>query len=108
MEPSCGSPSTFAKTTKTSAMGALVMNDFSPESEKPPPGSRRARVRREKASEPASGSVMAQQPTRANPSTGKAHRSRCAGVPRRSSDCPHSPRLAPNESANPGSARVSS
>src|SRR5438067_2303511 len=88
-------------------MGALVMNAFSPESENPP-SARRAVVRSANASLPASGSVRAQQPRRANPSTGAAHLSRCAGVPRRKSDCPHSPRLAPNESANPGSTRVSS
>src|SRR3954466_6867220 len=99
--------SSRAKTTKTSAMGALVMKDFSPLKEKPA-SLRRAVVRSAKASEPASGSVSAQQPILEKPSTGAAKRSRCAGVPRRSSDWPHRPRLAPNESANPGSARVSS
>ena len=105
--PSNGAPWTRAKTTNTSAMGALVMNDFSPLSAKPP-STRRATVRSEKASLPASGSVSAQQPMRSKASTGRAQRSCCASVPRRSSDWPQRPSEAPNESANPGSARVSS
>ena len=96
-----------AKTTKTSAIGALVMNDFSPLSANPC-STRRATVRSEKASLPASGSVSAQQPIRSNASTGRAQLSCCCAVPRRSSDWPHSPRLAPNDRAKPGSTRVSS
>jgi hypothetical protein len=53
------SPSTFAKTVKTSAKPALVMNCFVPVSRYPPFGSRSARVFAASASLPEPGSVSA-------------------------------------------------
>ena len=54
--------SSFAHTTSTSAIGALVIQVFEPFSRKPP-STFFARVRMEAGSEPASGSVRPKQPT---------------------------------------------
>ena len=72
--------SSFAQTTKTSAMGEFVIHIFVPSSTQPP-GTRRARVFMPPGSEPASGSVSPKQPTSSPWRAAGGTSARCASVP---------------------------
>ena len=72
--------SVFAQTTKTSAMGELVIHILLPVSRQPP-STVRARVCIDPGSEPWSGSVSPKQPTHSPLASRGRYFSRCASVP---------------------------
>ena len=85
-----------AKTTNRSAIGALVMNRFCPLMTQPSP-SRGARcVRRPAGSEPAPGSVSANEATTSPAAIRSSHRFFCSSVPNPTSTWPAMPLLVPN------------
>ncbi len=72
--------SSFAQTTKTSAIGEFVIHVLAPSSTQPP-GTRRARVLIAPGSDPASGSVSPKQPTSSPVASRGRYFCRCASLP---------------------------
>ena len=89
-----------AKTTNRSASGALVMNRLAPEMTQSSP-SRTALVLRPEGSEPASGSVSANDAT-APPASRGSHAACCSWVPASARTFPAMPLLMPNIERNAG------
>ena len=71
-------------TPKLMSVPALEMNAFCPVSTQPS-GTRSARVRSERTSEPAPGSVSPNAPSRVPSASGRSHRSRWSSLPNSSS-----------------------
>ncbi len=99
----CGS--VRAKTRNTSAAGALVMYRLSPSMTQPSsPSAGRAVVVSRLGSEPASGSVSANDATTSPEASWGSHCLRCSAVPAATSTCPAMPLFVPNSERNAGLA----
>ena len=99
----CGS--VRANTMKTSAAGALVMYRLRPSMTQPPPpgpGSGIAEVARRLGSDPASGSVSANDATTSPEASRGSHCLRCSSVPARTRTWPAMPLFVPNSDRNAG------
>ncbi len=81
MKPRMTPSSVLAQTTAISAMGALVIQLFEPDSRNPP-STARARVTMLPGSEPWSGSVNPKQPTSSPEARPGKYLLRCAAVPK--------------------------
>ena len=75
------SSSVFAQTTATSAMPPFVIHIFEPFRIQSPPGSRRAEVRIDAGSLPASGSVSPKHPIASPRAMRGSHSSFCSSLP---------------------------
>ena len=114
--PGGASGSVRAKTRNTSAAGALVMYRLSPSMTHPPspaclpvppspsPCTGRAVVVSRLGSDPASGSVSANDATTSPEASWGSHCLRCSAVPAETSTCPAIPLLVPNSERNAGLA----
>jgi hypothetical protein len=105
--PGGASGSVRAKTRNMSAAGALVMYRLSPSMTQPPPsasGTGRAVVVSRLGSDPASGSVSANDATTSPDASWGSHCLRCSAVPAETSTWPAIPLLVPNRDRNAGLA----
>ena len=93
-----------ANTMKTSAAGALVMYRLRPSMTQPPsgPGSGTAEVTRRLGSDPASGSVSANDATTSPEASRGSHCLRCSSVPASTRTWPAMPLFVPNSDRNAG------
>ena len=96
-----------AKTMSTSASGALVIQRFCPVITQWSP-SRTAFVVSDEGSEPASGSVSANDATTSPDARRGSHSCCCSAVPPASSTCPAMPLLVPNSERSDGVVQPSS